>query len=492
MSTPKNPVLKRRLLLTSVIFIAILPVFLSALFVTYRSFQQAKLDAVYRSNSLLSHISEKQDQLIAQTFQSLRILALLPEVRQGGNTCGKFLARFIEQNPFYENAALVRLDGNVSCSALPLKAKTHVHDRDWFKLVMRTGSAQIGGLQLGKISKKPNIVAALPILDKDEEVQSILYLALSVQWLEDVFAEYALPKDSKLTALDANGLVLFEHPKLAIKSEDKGHENPYGKLYPKEKIRDHIQRAGTSIQPARLREETEHFVYIFERIATEDRVAMVVVLRIPELEIYHDAKTNAFTLISGLLLSVLTTFLLAYIAAKYLFLKPVEAEIEKLHDEAETDPLTNVLNRRGFERLASEALSAAGGSDHHAVSIIDIDHFKAINDTYGHPAGDAVLKEFAHRIKTVLRDNEIFGRIGGEEFALFIPHVTRETSIVLAERIRTAVNSLPFTLDEKKLTVTASLGVCHATSRMGLTRFLEKADKALYRSKRSGRDRVSI
>lgn len=106
-----------------------------------------------------------------------------------------------------------------------------------------------------------------------------------------------------------------------------------------------------------------------------------------------------------------------------------------------------------------EALQSALAHEHHAAIMVDIDHFKSINDTYGHSFGDMVLKEFAARIKTILHETEVFARVGGEEFVIFIPHVQKEAAILLAERIRAAVRSLPFDAAQKKLTITASLGI---------------------------------
>ncbi len=479
--------LKRKLLLASVIFVAVMPILASALFITYRSFQQAKLDAVDRAKSLLSHIADKQDELIAQTMQSMRILVLLPEVRGGGKPCSAFMSRFITSNPLYDNAGVVRPNGDIFCSGLTPKGKVNVGEREWFKLVSRTRSPQIGGLQFGKISGKPGIIAAMPIIGSDGELNAILYLSISVEWLEDVFAEYTLPEKSQITALDTQGIVLFQHP-LKLDNEP----SLMGKPFPNERVWKHIKAAGETIAPARVNEADKKHIYTFQRIESEDRAAMYITLRFLESAIYRDAYHNALTLILGLCLSLVATFLLAYVAGNYIFLRPVEQEIEKLNDVAETDPLTQVLNRRGFTRLAEARLAASAGGEHHSVLLMDIDHFKKINDEHGHATGDEVLRETVLRIRGVLREGEIFARVGGEEFAIFIPAVTRENAILLAERVRVAIDSLPFETAMGKLKVSTSVGVCHATPRLTLEKFLDRADKALYKSKRSGRNKVSI
>lgn len=483
-----NTLLRRRMLLATVVFTAVTPILASALFITYRSFQQAKLDAVDRARSLLSHIAERQDELVAQTMQSLRILALLPEVRGGGDACARFMATFISISPVYENAGLVDGGGAVRCSALPLQKGVSVADREWFQRAARTGAPQTGSLQVGKISHKPAIIAAMPVGGGREKPGSLLYLAISVRWLEDVFAEYSLPEKSQLTAIDSSGLVLFQHP-----PGNSNEANPTGKLFANEKVLKHIRASGDAIAPARVAEDGgDRHVYTFQRIAAEDRVAMTIALRFPESAIYRDAYDNAITLVLGLTLSLVAAMLIAYVAGNYLFLRPVEQEIEKLNDVAETDPLTQIMNRRGFSRLAETRLAAAQPTEYHAVLLLDIDHFKKINDEYGHATGDEVLQETAQRIRAVLRESEILARVGGEEFALFVSGVPRDTAILLAERIRVALGSLPFETAGGSLGVTASVGICHATARLTLAKFLDKADKALYKSKRTGRNKVSI
>lgn len=480
--------LKRKMLLASVIFIAVLPILASALFITYRSFQQAKLDAVDRAKLLLSHISEKQDELIAQTMQSLRILTQLPEVRNGRAGCNEFLGRFIANNPHYDNAGLVDAQGRVVCSGIKLSETVNVSDRDWFKLTLKTRTPQIGGLQFSKISGKPGIVAAMPVVFAEKKMAYVLYLAISVEWLEDVFAEFSLPEKSQITAIDTQGIVLFQHP---LKIDD---DSPLmGKPFPNDKIWKHIKAAGSIIQPARVVEEAaKKYIYTFERIEAEDRVAMVIALRVLESSIYRDATQNVVTLVLGLLLSLVATFLLAYVAGNYMFLRPVEQEIEKLIDVADTDPLTQILNRRGFERLTGELLARAQPGEKYALLAMDLDHFKKINDQYGHATGDEVLKETSARLRGVLRENELLARVGGEEFAIFIPQVARDNVMLLAERVRVAIGGIPFETGMGNLHVTASIGVAHRRPNVPLDKFMAEADKALYKGKRGGRNRVAI
>ncbi|GAA4600342.1 diguanylate cyclase (GGDEF)-like protein [Actinoplanes octamycinicus] len=160
---------------------------------------------------------------------------------------------------------------------------------------------------------------------------------------------------------------------------------------------------------------------------------------------------------------------------------------------ADTDPLTGAHNRRYFEEaLAAECRRAARAGYQLGLLMIDIDHFKKINDTYGHPAGDRVLRELARRLTAGRRAGTVFARYGGEEFIALVPHVTRADLPLIAERTRQAIADLPFeATDQTLITVTASIGA--ATSSMAdPATLLKAADEALYAAKAAGRNRSVI
>ena len=168
-------------------------------------------------------------------------------------------------------------------------------------------------------------------------------------------------------------------------------------------------------------------------------------------------------------------------------------ELEKVNAElaalATTDGLTGLSNHRAFqERLAEEGGRAARYGTPLSLILLDVDRFKKFNDTYGHPAGDAVLKAVARVLREGARDTDLVARYGGEEFVLLLPLTGQEGAAALAERLRTAVEEQPWPLQA----VTASFGV--ATLRLGEevgTDLVVRADDALYQSKAAGRNRVT-
>ena len=167
-------------------------------------------------------------------------------------------------------------------------------------------------------------------------------------------------------------------------------------------------------------------------------------------------------------------------------------DLYDMEQMAFTDMLTGIINRRQFMNLASaqiDKIKRHGGNAY--IIIFDLDHFKKVNDTYGHLIGDGVLKLTAQRVNKVLRSYDLFGRYGGEEFILFVS-VTNPAEIKNhAERIRLAISSEPMVFEDAALTVSASFGVA-PVSGDSIEDIINAADKALYRAKSEGRNRVVI
>ena len=160
----------------------------------------------------------------------------------------------------------------------------------------------------------------------------------------------------------------------------------------------------------------------------------------------------------------------------------------ELRHQADSDTLSGLLNRRGFEAAAGSAVRAcADGEQSVALLIADLDHFKAINDSQGHPAGDAIIAAFGAHIRALAPPGTIAGRIGGEEFALLLPGAGIDTARSLAEAIRTGMAG---TAAPGIPAPTVSIGLTGAAIGARLSQLMQDADEALYEAKRAGRNRV--
>jgi diguanylate cyclase (GGDEF)-like protein len=160
---------------------------------------------------------------------------------------------------------------------------------------------------------------------------------------------------------------------------------------------------------------------------------------------------------------------------------------EVLRAQASTDGLTGLLNRRScHERLELEVASALENERSLGLVAIDLDHFKSINDAYGHAEGDRILRAVAGRLTSAVRDTDVAARLGGEEFALILPGAGPVEAVQSAERARAAIAGI--SVGGRALTATAGIATCPEDSR-NAGRLLELADAALYSGKRAGRDR---
>lgn len=163
----------------------------------------------------------------------------------------------------------------------------------------------------------------------------------------------------------------------------------------------------------------------------------------------------------------------------------------ELRHLAEVDPLTDVFNRRAFLTLLEKAISSAHRTQSDlSVLAIDLDHFKKINDTWGHKGGDDVLRHFVRLAIGCLRNEDVMGRMGGEEFAIFLPNASSEGTRAVAERLRALVASQPVVTNRGPIGLTVSIGATQYLPGDSSDALLQRADEAMYLAKDHGRNRV--
>jgi diguanylate cyclase (GGDEF)-like protein len=187
--------------------------------------------------------------------------------------------------------------------------------------------------------------------------------------------------------------------------------------------------------------------------------------------------------------------LLFTIAIAFIFLAMAKERTEYRHKTAAmVDPLTGIANRRSFLHDAVERIKRqSAASSTTAVLLMDLDHFKSINDRFGHAIGDRVLQIFADRTQETIRATDLFGRLGGEEFAAVLCNVKREEAVALAERIHARFVDASTYVDGHAVGATVSIGVVISEGgTLDLPELLAQADQALYYAKERGRDRVEV
>jgi diguanylate cyclase (GGDEF)-like protein len=196
-----------------------------------------------------------------------------------------------------------------------------------------------------------------------------------------------------------------------------------------------------------------------------------------------------------LLIFALFEALFLCICAAYLFASLVKDRIAARHQNVSLiDPLTGVANRRGFLQAGEQLMTRIRFTNRPAALLaFDLDRFKGINDKFGHPTGDTVLVSFCRLATSQLRPTDLFGRMGGEEFASLLPDTTWQDALQLAERLRAAFEATCHMVAEQPFTATVSVGVAASNdASFDLAALLVTADQALYRAKASGRNRVEL
>lgn len=190
-------------------------------------------------------------------------------------------------------------------------------------------------------------------------------------------------------------------------------------------------------------------------------------------------------------MSVVLVWVTAFMALRHLYVG--NSLRQRLQQQAATDPLTGLYNRRHiFENIHQELKRYARYGERFALILIDADHFKQVNDSFGHAIGDATLCWIANTCVDIVRETDLVGRFGGEEFIIVLPHTTNDKAVLVAERIRLAMHDTDKRTRSDAVKVTLSLGVTEVgPTTATFDDILKSADDALYAAKRSGRDQVA-
>ena len=232
-------------------------------------------------------------------------------------------------------------------------------------------------------------------------------------------------------------------------------------------------------------------------------IAVHVLAPIQDIDNMRRDAFAAFLLLSfsGIMVTALVFGVRAYVLRVRQHQQSIEAtneSLNKLNEHldrlAKVDSLTGCANRRHFQACLEAELARAGRYGRVcSLVIIDIDHFKQINDRHGHAGGDEALRHFVQITRQQLRGQDEVGRLGGEEFAVLLPETGMENAIAVAERIRHAVEATPARFMDAHISLTASFGVaCWNPPAESADALLQRADTALYAAKSGGRNRVAV
>ena len=462
--------------------VAVSPLFALALINAREERQLLVRDALSDVQLLTQITAEQHRGLVRESQQLLATLSQTDAVgRCNAADCERIFRKILETDRRFANLGAIRPDGEIFASGVPMTEPATAADREFYVRALETGRFTVGEYHIGELSHRPVVVFALPVTRVDGVLNCILFATLDLEVLGSQTLPPGLPKGSSVTILDASGTVLLRQPDAEAWIGREIADHPFYATargaaeagIAEEKGLDGVQR-----------------LYSFSTLlGVSDGERVILAVGVPV-----DAVTSeASRLEARNLLILLLLTLFGGTASWFAGDRMIVRLFGRVYDRSIHDPLTRTYNRDFLlYHGPSECALAVSGGEPLSVVLMDIDHFKKVNDTHGHLVGDEVLREVAHRMQTVLRHGDTLTRYGGEEFCAVLPGTEITDAREIAERLRAALSADPVPTGAGPVSITISAGV--ATLETGHADFgalLKEADAQLYRSKTDGRNRVS-
>jgi diguanylate cyclase (GGDEF)-like protein len=520
------------------VLFAALPALVLISYNTWDARVKAAAHARENLQRLVTQAAQQQAQIVEGARQTLVAIAQAPfALHDDFARCNQYLAGILARSSgIYHSMGIYRADGLLVCNAVPWQGRIFSPDRLYVSLAKSTGKFAIGEYQVGRVTRQHGINFGYPLADARGNVIAVAFVALDLAWINRMAAAVPLPERAILTVIDRDGVVLARHPAL---EESTGQKLRVPRVL-------EAALAGRNEVIQAIGTDGVDRLYAFEGVTEnpDGTIPLRVIVSLPLSTVLDDV--NALWVRNFIYLGIVTILLLAgaWYGAEILMLRNIrilldatrdvqagrlgartglvhgkdelaqlgaafdamahalekrDADLQRathdLQQQAITDPLTGLYNRRFlYEVLPRELARARRKNAPVAVMMIDIDHFKRVNDTYGHEAGDLVLKEIACLIKAAVRASDVCCRYGGEEIAVVLPEAPIEGAQRRAEALRTAVEKLEIDYPgQKRISVTLSLGVAVYPDHGGdADSLLRAADVALYEAKSAGRNCVVV
>ena len=447
------------------------------------------------------------------------------------------LAKFDETHEDINGVIYVSSDGMARRESMGISAPSiDVNDREYF-IKGRAGEPHVTDVLIGRSSGKPIIIFSHPITNKDGSFGGVVFLAARLTAIDQLMKKLRFGDSSETYILNRDGFMLTESRYLdELKKTGRVKQTAIMEF-----------KTNTQNLKAALNGRQPEGIYLDYRgskvLGASQWIkggSWLIVSEIDYNEVMEPIYSFIWVTIGGALLTllILTPFSIRMVRSITLPIKrlnevskrmtngifdsdctgtenppppeeiqqlmdgfcamqgKVESTVQKLQRSAVTDQLTQLPNRRYLmkegARLVDIAIRAGQPC---SVLVIDIDHFKSVNDNYGHTVGDIVLKQAGRAFQDIVRTSDIVARYGGEEFVVVAPGSDIDSSHILAERLRHGIAARTFNTDEQPLACTISIGVAHYATdiKYGVDAYedmLARADEALYKAKNSGRNRV--
>jgi len=401
-------------------------------------------------------------------------------------------SRFIELVEAFEqvnkNSMVVRMaaeDGTLHLAQRsPQEKQANVADRDYFIAAMNSkpGDLYLSAPFKGRVTGRWQIAVATRLAKPTHGI-SVIFVAIEISLFDEVFKNVGLSEGGIVAILRRDGILLARSASAAQPSVSLGIDLSNSPLF--QKGLPHAD-SGFVKTDSPLTDKTPRLL----AYTTLPDYPVVVTVG-ASLNQINETMLPSLLMIAGFL-AILSLFTLAYRSRIRHLLNELADNRQLLAKLAMFDQLTETRNRHCFLELSNDTINRAKRyNESLALIILDIDHFKKINDTFGHPAGDFALHLLSQACQSCLRNVDTMGRLGGEEFGILLPNTGIDGATELARRIREHIESLSCHWNDEPIQLTVSLGLTEFhTSDTDFADLYNRADKALYQAKSSGRNQL--
>jgi diguanylate cyclase (GGDEF)-like protein len=487
--------------------------------------------------NITQHSAETQREVISSVETMLKSAAYIRASSGIGRSCEILRASLPANLPWIRSIMLVGKDGTVQCSTLNIQVGLNVADRDYFRKAQETRDFVFSDYLFGKTNNRPIMMAAYPVAAINPEEDAVAVAGINIDWLSKIMANLGGRPGISSLLIDSSGVVLAAPPDQAGMIGQPLDNVPLLSAITYKALSSNSDTGSISF----VATDGSRRAISFARIpGTQSRL----IVSVDEAKV--TAVINGEIRTAYLQLGLVCVFVLlgALIGAEKLIIKPIEvmtgmakrfgegdssarvahnrlpsefvplarafnamaaqlsrrerelvATNDRLTVMASMDMLSGLANRRGFQsRLDFEWMKAQQQNSELSLLMIDVDHFKLYNDTYGHPEGDACLTRLGEALAAIAAETTgVAARYGGEEFCLLLPNTGAVKALEVGERVRATVQGLGLPhITSSHMTVTVSVGVA-ATQPSDAQRpgdLIEAADAALYAAKHGGRNTV--
>jgi HAMP domain-containing protein len=463
------------------VVLAALPALALTVYSTWDERVRSELQARDDLRRLAMLEAQRQKQIFEGARQTLAAISMVPaSVRSDQARCNEFLAKLQAQSSgLYHSMGIYRADGLLLCNAIPWQGKIYSLDRLYLRLPMTTGKFAIGVYQVGRVTKQQGINVGYPITDSAGNVIAVAFVAIDLERLNSMAAATPLPDNGFVAIVDRDGVILTRHPTIAGR---------VGKKIQSPQVLETVLSGRSGIFQMKATDGSER-LWAYETVADnpDGVIPLRVLVSIPMNVVFAKADRIFILNLIGSALAAALLLIAAWYGTEFFVLRKIRALLDaasrvragdlsartglryegeelsqigaafdemaltlqdrdtelkqvlrELSDQATTDPLTGLHNRRYLmDFLQRELERAERITTHVAAIMIDLDHFKRINDTFGHAAGDLLLTELAGLLKHHIRGSDMVCRYGGEEFLLILPGVSLDDARQRAENIQT-------------------------------------------------------